>query len=105
MSIKYQNLLSFKEGLILLCQSILETRRITHLHGPAHFTIPLDILYLKSKFRQISAKIKTSSDLLENLYTSQFEGAEYESDIGILQFFYSKPKFWQMSPKSACEQI
>ena len=39
--IKYQNLNSFKEGLILLCQSVLETRRITHLHGSAHFTIPL----------------------------------------------------------------
>ena len=25
------------------------------------------------------AKIKTSSELLENVYTSQFEGAEYES--------------------------
>ena len=41
-SIKYQNLHSFKEGLILLCQSILETRRITYLHGSAHFTIPLN---------------------------------------------------------------
>ena len=40
-SIKYQNLHSFKERLILLCQSILETRRITHLHGSALFTIPL----------------------------------------------------------------
>ena len=40
-SIKYQNLHSFKERLILLCQSILETRRIIHLHGSAHFTIPL----------------------------------------------------------------
>ena len=40
-SIKYQNLHSFKEQLILLCQSILEMRRITHLHGSAHFTIPL----------------------------------------------------------------
>ena len=39
-SIKYKNLHSFKEGLILLCQIILETRRITHLHGSAHFTIP-----------------------------------------------------------------
>ena len=38
-SIKYQNLHSFKEGLILLCQSILETRRLTHLHGSVHFTI------------------------------------------------------------------
>ena len=43
-SIKYQNLHSFKEGLILLCQSILETRRITHLHGSAHFTISLNII-------------------------------------------------------------
>ena len=40
-SIKYKNLHSFKKGLILLCQSILETRRMTHLHGSAHFTIPL----------------------------------------------------------------
>ena len=40
-SIKYQNLHSFKEGLILLCQSILETR-ITDLHGSAHFTILLN---------------------------------------------------------------
>ena len=40
-SIKYQNLYSFKEGLILLCQSILETRRRIHLHGLAQFTIPL----------------------------------------------------------------
>ena len=43
MSIKYQNLHTFKEGLITLCQSILETRRITHLHGSAHFTIPLKV--------------------------------------------------------------
>ena len=42
-SIKYQNLHTFKEGLILFCQSILETRRTTHLHGSAHFTIPLII--------------------------------------------------------------
>ena len=42
-SFKYQNLHSFKEWLILLCQSILETRKITHLHGSAHFTIPLKV--------------------------------------------------------------
>ena len=40
-SIKYQNLHSFKEGMILLCQSILEKRRISHEPGSAHFTIPL----------------------------------------------------------------
>ena len=42
-SIKYQHLHSFKEGLILSCQSILETRIKTHLHGSAHFTIPLTL--------------------------------------------------------------
>ena len=41
-SVKYQNLHSFKERLILLYQSILETRRMTHLHGYAHFSIPLN---------------------------------------------------------------
>ena len=40
-SIKYQNLHCFKEELILLYQSILETKSVTHLHGSAHFTIPL----------------------------------------------------------------
>ena len=45
MNIKYQNLHSFKEGLILLYQSILETRRMTHLHDSAHFTIPLTVIH------------------------------------------------------------
>ena len=48
-SIKYQNLYSFKEEVILLYQSILETRRITHLHDSALFTIPLsyfDVLWV-----------------------------------------------------------
>ena len=40
-SIKYRNLHSFKEGVILLCQSILETRRISDLYGSALFTILL----------------------------------------------------------------
>ena len=40
-SIKYQNLHSFKEGVVLFCQSILEMRRISHLHCSALFTIPL----------------------------------------------------------------
>ena len=46
-SIKYQNLHYFKEGLILLCQSILAERRITHFHGSALFTIPLSYVILK----------------------------------------------------------
>ena len=40
-SIKYENLHSFKKGTILLSQSIFETRRISYLHGSALFTIPL----------------------------------------------------------------
>ena len=44
----------------------------------------LKILYLKFKFRQFGAKIKISSNLVEYVYTSQFEDAEYESDIGDL---------------------
>ena len=46
-SIKYENLHSFKEGMILLCQTILETRRVSHLPGSAHFTIPLIVRILK----------------------------------------------------------
>ena len=42
-SIKYQNLHFFKEGMIHFCQSILETRRISHLHGSAFFSVPLTI--------------------------------------------------------------
>ena len=42
-NIKYQNLHFFKEGLILIYQSIIETRKIIHLHGSPHFTIPLRI--------------------------------------------------------------
>ena len=49
----------------------------------------LKILYLKFKFRQSGAKSKISSDLLENVYTSQFEIAEYESDIGDLSWHYT----------------
>ena len=43
-TIKRENLHSFKEGLILLCQSIFETRRMSHLHDSALFTIPLRML-------------------------------------------------------------
>ena len=43
-----------------------------------------------------SPKIKIWLDLLENLHTGQFEGAEYESDIGIL---YLKLEFRQFGAK------
>ena len=44
-------------------------------------------LYLNSKFRQFSPKIKISLDLTESEYTRQFGGAKCKADIGILQFF------------------
>ena len=53
-SIKYQNLHSFKEELIPLCQSILETRRITHLLDSAHFAIPLKGSRMRSKQKTVS---------------------------------------------------
>ena len=61
-SIKYQNLHSFKEQLILLCQSILEMRRITHLHGSAHFTIPLKTSAM------LKFSLQNSSQSFEILY-------------------------------------
>ena len=48
-SIKYQNLHSFKQGVIRLCQSIVETRRISHLHGSAPIAIPLSIIHEMQK--------------------------------------------------------
>ena len=59
-SIKYENLHSSKEGLILLCQSILETRRITHLHGSAHFTIPLISSFSFSRIKRFTSLIVVS---------------------------------------------
>ena len=46
-SIKLQNLRSFKGGMIFLCQSILEARIISQLHDSAFFTIPLTIAFSK----------------------------------------------------------
>ena len=50
-SIKYENLHSFKEGVILSCQSIPETRRISYLHGSALYTIPLKETHNSFKIR------------------------------------------------------
>ena len=41
MSIKCHNLYSFKEGVIHLCQSIPESRQISHLLSSALFAIPV----------------------------------------------------------------
>ena len=45
-SIKHENLHSFKKWVILLCHSILETRRISHLHGSVLFAIPSTFFYI-----------------------------------------------------------
>ena len=60
-SIKCHNLHSLKE-VILLCQSILETRQISHLFSSAQSTFPLkdsginchDLFYLRQNFLQLS---------------------------------------------------
>ena len=43
-----------------------------------NLTLLFKDLMSKSKFRKFCVKIKNSLDLLENLYTSQFEVAEDE---------------------------
>ena len=62
--IKYQNLLSFKEGMIHLCQSILETRQMSHLHGSSTFAIPLKTPFAfrvsRNHFLQVLAKNEES---------------------------------------------
>ena len=45
--------------------------------------VSLKVLYLKFKFRQFGAKIKILSNLLENVYTSQFEDAGHESESNL----------------------
>ena len=65
-STTYQNLHSFKEGLIVLCPSILETRRTTHLHSSAHFTIPLKAL-LRVSLKQEEQHIYIAQLTLQSL--------------------------------------
>ena len=42
-SIKCHNLHSFKEGVIVLCQSIIGARRISLLYDSLLFTVPLSL--------------------------------------------------------------
>ena len=55
--------------------------------------------FIKYKFRSLEAKIKTSSDLFENMYPSQLEGAKCEPDIGIYLFFIQKVNLGKLVPK------
>ena len=72
-SIRYENLYSFKKGVILLCQSILETRRISHLHGSPLFTISLRISEYKKYCIPIE-NCKTASVVrLNQLYAKKKE--------------------------------
>ena len=52
-SVKYENLHSFKE-LVILCQSILETQGISHLHGSALFYMAqLSFTWLSSLYNPL----------------------------------------------------
>ena len=57
--IKFQNLHSFKEGMILLCQSILETRIISRLHDSAFYTIPLKLSYICMSWSSLKTDMET----------------------------------------------
>ena len=81
-SIKYQNLHSFKKGMILLSQSILQTRWISHLHGSALFTIPL--ITIKSPYISVFSQPCMDQEILppsnmrdlENFKKMQIRGME-----------------------------
>ena len=61
-SIKHENIHSFKEGVILLCQSILETRRISHFHHSSLFTIPL-MLFLSNLSKIVPGQKTIDADV------------------------------------------
>ena len=75
--------IKLKSHLIYLKMSTLVNLKVLNAN------LYLKILHLKFKFKQFVDKIKISSDLLEDAYTSQFEGAGYESDIGDLSRHYT----------------
>ena len=54
---------------------------------------------LNTKFKRFGAKIKTSSELLENVYISHFDSTGYESDVGILRFFIQNLKLGKLVRK------
>ena len=75
-SIKCCNLHSFKERVILLCQSILEMRRIPHSYGPALFTIPLKICltFFNLKLQHINSSLTYKKNKFYAIYNlSLFE--------------------------------
>ena len=43
--VKFHNLYSFKQGVIFLCQSVLETTQISDLYSSNLFTVPLQIAF------------------------------------------------------------
>ena len=68
MSIKHENLHSFKERMTLLCQGIiLEMTQISYLHGSTFFTIPLSlgnvckILAKNVKLMEVRARVYSST--------------------------------------------
>ena len=80
-SIKYQNLHSFKKGLILVCQSILEMRRITYLHGSVHFTIPLKIRYCERGSSKSLKKMTLFQSLLIDKIMKNKRGLELVTSL------------------------
>ena len=69
-SIKYENLHSFKERVILLCQSILETRRTSRLPGSAFYNS------FKCIFKWYPWRADETADKQENFKTICFHHLE-----------------------------
>ena len=89
-SIKYQNLHSFKEGMILLCQRILEMRQISHLHGSALFTILLKesceptIILMKDIFSRLTLKdnnLEPCDTIEDGIVSDFFSGLKLDEKL------------------------
>ena len=59
--IKCHNLHYFQEGVILLCETTLETRQISHLNSSPLFTIPLKLYRYSNKVIHQTDKMSASS--------------------------------------------
>ena len=73
-SIKYQNLHSFKEGLILLFQSILEMRRIAHLHCSPFFRVKVNAALSSSDIKFLLNQMRKAKLVIVSFFMSLNRG-------------------------------
>ena len=107
MSIKYQNVYAFKEEMIHLCRSILETRQISHLHDSAPFTIALHLFYryyfgrCSSELAQLvplSYSLGKSNYYSDRLHDFSVTISKCYKDVYVKSFFPPTVRLWNSLP-------